>query len=194
MGDGRFAGSEGQGLAVIRGEHTYIRGTEQDDVAAMYGLYMQRAPRAGLLDGRRERLLPTHDDLRDLLTRKEIADGTFYTIEDRGGAIVGFCSLRGHSVEARFAEYILQFVDPGYYGGVEAKEAHAFLLERAFTRLGLRKLLAHALASEGALRDFLTVQGFCSAGCQRDVLFAGGQWHDLETLVLNRPQGQREPV
>ena len=177
---------------MIRGDHSYIRGTEQDDVEALYGLYLQDMPRAGLLDVRRELLLPNRDELRDLLTRKEIADGSFYTVEDRRGAVVGFCSLRGHSVEAGFAEYILHFVDLAHYRTPTAREAHAFLLNRAFTRLGLRKVMAHALSVEDALRDFLVENQFQSAGVQRDVLFSGGVWHDLETLVLNNPAVQPE--
>jgi len=173
------------GTAVIRGEHTFIRGTEQDDVEALYHFYSPGEPRAGLLDARREPLLPTRDDLRDLLTRKEIADGSFYTVEDRTGAIAGFCSLRGHNAESQFAEYSLHFSDSNVYETPVADEAHAFLAERAFQRLGLRKLLAHALSEEWALAAFLRRAGFASAGTQREVLYAGGRWHHLETLVLN---------
>lgn len=170
---------------MIRGEHTYIRGTEHDDVEALYGLYMQRRPRAGMLDARREPLLPSREDLRELLTRKEIVDGGFYTVEDTTGAIAGFCTMRGHNLEARFAEYSLQMLDPEGYASPKAREAHAFLLERAFTHLALRKVVAHALTDEAALRAFLAGAGFESAGVQRDVLYARGRWHDLETLVLH---------
>lgn len=169
---------------MIRGDHTFIRGTEQDDVEALYQLYMLGEIRAGLLDVRREPLLPTRDDLRDLLTRKEIADGTFYTVEDRVGRIVGFCSLRGHNAESGFIEYILEFIDTAHYATPMAGEAHAFLLERAFDRLRVRKVLAHAVSGERALTGFLQSVGFQSAGTQRDVVFAQGSWHHLETLVL----------
>lgn len=169
---------------MIRGDHTYIRGTEQDDVELLYRLYMQGPPRAGLLDARREPLLPNRDEIRDLLTRKEIADGSFYTVEDTTGDIVGFCSLRGHSAEGRFAEYSIQFADTSLYDTPLAGEAHAFLLDRAFVRLGMRKVLAYALEKETELRDFLLRQGFRSAGVQRQVLYTGGRWNDLETLAL----------
>lgn len=152
---------------------------------ALYQLYMQGGNRAGLLDVRREPLLPTRDDLRDLLTRKEIADGTFYTVEDRVGRIVGFCSLRGHNSESGFIEYILEFSDMAHYATPMAGEAHAFLLERAFTRLRVRKVVAHAVSGEQALTTFLRSVGFSSAGIQRDVVFSQGGWHHLETLVLH---------
>lgn len=172
---------------MIRGEHTYIRGTEQDDVDALYAFYAPEYPRAGLLDGRREPLLPNRDDLRDLLTRKEIADGSFYTVEALDGEIAGFCSLRGQNAEGRFAEYSLQLTAPALYTTPVAHEAHAFLVERAFSRLSLRKVLCHALAHEEALAAFLRSVGFHSAGMQRDVLYAGGTWQNLETFVLNNP-------
>ena len=179
------------GTAVIRGEHTFVRGAEQDDVEALYRLYMDRVPRAGLLDARREPMLPTRADLRDLLTRKEISEGSFYTVEDRQGVIVGFCSLRGLNTEARFAEYGLQLADVSLYDSEIATEAHAFLLDRAFMRLGLNKVLAHGLSSELALGAFFRRVGFTSAGVQRDVLYTGGTWCHLETFVLQHPDHPR---
>ncbi len=179
-------------MAVIRGEHTFIRGTEQDDVEAMFQLYRLERPRAGLLDARRERLLPNRDEIRDLLTRKEITEGGFYTVEDRMGAIAGFCSLRGLSSDAQYAEYGLQFVDPIHYTTPLADEAHAFLCERAFVRLRLRKVIAHVLSSESAFAEFLPRIGFRSAGIQREVLFTQGVWHHLETFVLNNPTQQAQ--
>ncbi len=172
---------------MIRGDHTFIRGTEQDDVEALFQLYMLDEPKAGLLDARRERLLPNRDEIRDLLTRKEITEGGFYTVEGRTGAIAGFCSLRGLSTEAGYAEYSIHFGDSKAYESPVADEAHAFLCERAFVRLGLRKVLAHVLSSESALTTFLQRSGFSSAGVQREVLFAQGGWHHLETFVLNNP-------
>tara|TARA_R110001592_G_scaffold169516_4_gene406081 strand:+ start:2165 stop:2710 length:546 start_codon:yes stop_codon:yes gene_type:complete len=172
---------------MIRGEHSFIRGTEQDDVEALFGLYAPGVLRAGLLDARREPLLVTRDDLRDLLTRKEIADGSFYTVESKTGAIVGFCSIRGLNTDARFAEYGIQFTDTDCYGADLAREVHDFLLDRAFKRLGLRKVIAHALTEETAMVEFLRGKGFMSAGVQREILFSQGTWHHLETLVLNNP-------
>jgi RimJ/RimL family protein N-acetyltransferase len=156
-------------------------------VEALYALYMDGVLRAGLLDARREPMLPARDDLRDLLTRKEIADGSFYTIESETGDIVGFCSLRGINIEARFGEYGLQLSDARSYTTAVATEAHDFLMDRAFARLGLRKVLAHALSTETEFVEFLRSRGFSSAGIQRDVLHARGGWHHLETLVMGNP-------
>lgn len=168
---------------MISGEHTFIRGTELDDVSALSLLYRVGTLRAGLLDGRREPVLPTRDELRELVSRKEIADGGYYTVEDRTGAIRGFCSLRGVNVEARYAEFSFVLLDPDDYATPLAGEVAAFLYDRAFTRSGLRKIVAYCLEGEVELRAFLEAQGFESAGLQRDVVYAEGRWHALEALA-----------
>ena len=167
---------------VIAGQHTFIRGTELDDVPAFSRLYQAGTLRAGLLDARREPVLPTRDELRELLSRKEIADGGFYTVEDRTGEIQGFCTLRGVNSEARYAEFSLVLLDPALYATPLADEAAGFLYERAFVRAGLNKVVAYCLEGERELADFLRAQGFESAGVQRDVLYAQGRWHALEAL------------
>jgi len=172
---------------VIAGQHTFIRGTELDDVPAFSRLYQAGTLRAGLLDARREPILPTRDELRELLSRKEIADGGFYTVEDRGGEIQGFCSLRGVNSEARYAEFSLVLLDPALYATPLADEAAGFLYERAFVRAGLNKVVAYCLDGEAELSRFLGAQGFESAGVQRDVVYAEGRWHALEALC--RTQG-----
>lgn len=177
---------------MITGEHTHIRGTELDDVPALSVLYRAGSLRAGLLDSKREPVLPTRDELRELLSRKEIAEGGYYTVEDRSGTIQGFCSLRGMNTEARYAEFCLVLIDPGVYASPIASEAAAFLFDRAFTRGGLRKVVAYCLEGEAELAAFLRGQGFESAGFQRDVVYAGGRWLALEALA--RSNGPREPA
>jgi len=170
-------------FALITGDYTYIRGTEYDDVAALSELYRADVLRAGLLDGRREPVMPSQDDLQELLGRKEIAEGAFYTIEDREGSIQGFCSLKGVNPEARFCEFSLLFIDPATYHTPIATEATATMLERAFLRLGLRKVMAYCLSEEHDFASLLKQQRFESAGIQREVLYAKGRWHDVETFA-----------
>lgn len=167
---------------MITGNHIFIRGTEYDDVAALSELYRPGCLRAGLLDARREPILPSQEELQELLGRKEIADGAFYTVEDREGTIRGFCSLRGMNPEARFCEFSLLFRDPACYRGEVANEACDIMLERAFVRLGLRKVVAYCLGGEREFAELLARQGFESAGIQRQVLYAAGNWHDLESF------------
>lgn len=171
---------------MITGEYTFIRGTEQDDVPALSLLYGTSALRASLLDARREPVLPSRDELRELVSRKEIADGGYYTLEDRQGVIRGFCSLRGVNAEARYGEFSLILIDPSDYATPLAREAADFLYERAFVRAGLAKLVAYCLEGEVELMNFLREQGFESDGIQRDVVFTGGRWHALEALSRKR--------
>ena len=178
------ARSSGKGhIAVITGKHTFIRGAEYDDVPALAGLYQPGIPRAGLLDARREPVMPSVDDLRELLGRKEIAEGAFYTVEDTDGRIRGFSTLRGMNPEARHCEFSLLFLEPESYGEPLADEVAAVMLERSFQRFGLRKVVSYCLAHERDFANLLVRHGFVSAGRQRDVLYAGGRWHDLDTYV-----------
>lgn len=172
---------------MIKGTHSFIRGTEQDDVPALAALYQNPVPRGGLLDGRREPITPTRDELRELLGRKEVVEGGFYTIEDQTGEIQGFCSLRGVNAEARYGEFNFLLLDPARYRDPLAEEAGQFLFDRAFLRLGLRKVVAYCLQHEQELADFLRRSGFESAGLQREILYAGGRWHDLEAYAKANP-------
>lgn len=167
---------------MITGKYTYIRGTEQDDVPALSMLYGTETLRAGLLDARREPVMPTRDELRELVSRKEIADGGYYTVEDRQGRIRGFCSLRGANAEARYAEFSLLLLDPADFASPLTEEVAAFLYERAYIRSGLVKVVAYCLEGETELMAFLRDQGFESDGTQRDVVFSGGRWHALEAM------------
>ena len=175
---------------MITGKHTFIRGTEPDDVPALSRLYAAGTLRAGLLDARREPVLPTRDELRELVSRKEIADGGYYTVEDRQGLVRGFCSLRGLNTEARYAEFSLNLLEPEDYASALAEETAAFLYDRAYIRAGLLKVLAYCLEGEVELAAFLRAQGFESDGIQRDVVFTRGRWHALEAMSrTNRATG-----
>lgn len=172
---------------MIKGAYTYIRGAEVDDVSSLADLYQDTALRAGLLDGRREPIAPTRDELGELLTRKELIEGGFYTVEDLTGRVQGFCSLRGVNPEVGYGEFSVLLLDPVRYDSPIAGEAGAFLLDRAFGRLGLRKVVANCLAHERELAEFLVRTGFESAGVQREILYARGHWHDLESFARANP-------
>ena len=169
---------------MIQGIYTYIRTTDPDDAPVLHSLYDLRRPRAALLDMRREPMMPTVDELREMLGRKEAVRGAFFTIENRVGEIIGFCGLRGVSAEARFAETNLMMCEESDCAGPEASEAIAFLQNRGFNWLRMRKLIAHCLDRETALRGALLRHGFQSEGVQREVLYAAGRRHNLEVLSL----------
>lgn len=173
---------------MVTGEHTYIRTADPDDAAAMRQLYAGEAPRSALLDARREPILPTEDELREALSTKDAMKGNFFAIEDRAGVVQGFCVLRGASKDAAYGEFGLMLLDEAALEGPIAEEAFRFAYQRGFERLRLRKMLAHCLETETALRAFLVRCGFVSTGVQREVFYGRGRWHNLETFSLFSPE------
>ncbi len=169
---------------MITTEHTFIRVAEPDDAAFLHILYDPQTPRSSLLDARREPLLPTADELREMIGHKDAVKGAFHAIEDKTGVVRGFCGIRGVNHEAGFAEIMLLFFEDADYEGPMAEDALRFLCDFGFVRMRLKKLAAHCLDSETGLRDFLIRSGFQSEGRQRAILFTHGRYHDLEALAL----------
>jgi len=171
---------------VITREQAIIRTTDPDDAPYLHALYIESPLRAALLDNKREPVLPTVTELRQTFTQKEARQGHFYTVEDAAGAVQGFCSLRGVTPDAGFGELTLTLADEAAYATPLADEALAFLFERAFVRLRLRKVLAHALENETPLRDFWLRHNFACDGRHREVVYARGRWYDLELFTIHR--------
>ncbi|HPO15870.1 MAG TPA: GNAT family protein [Candidatus Hydrogenedentes bacterium] len=169
---------------MISTDHTFIRAADPDDAAFLKHLYTPQMPHSSLLDVRRELLVPTVEELREMLGHKDAVRGAFHAIEDKTGMIRGFCGIRGVNQEAGFAEIMLLFFEEGDYAGPMAGEALEFLCDLGFTRMRLGKVLAHCLDSETALRAFLVQKGFQSEGVQREVLYSQGRYLSLEALSL----------
>lgn len=167
--------------------HTRIRTTEPDDARALMPFYAIGHPRAALLDGRREPLLPNGDELRETLSGKDALQGAFYTVESRDGRIRGFCALRALNLDAGYGEVCVLVEENSEDAEVCIGEALEFIKDRAFRRMRLRKVLALALDSEEVLRAALLANGFTGSGRQREVLYANGRWHDMETLTCWAP-------
>jgi RimJ/RimL family protein N-acetyltransferase len=173
---------------MITGEHIAIRMSDPDDADALYTLYTARQPRAALLDKRREPLMPARDELRETLARRENTRGLFYTLEDCEGRIRGFASLGGMLQETGTGELRLLLHETADHAAPLADEAVGLLLRRAFVRMRLSRLTAHCLEGEHALAGLLRRHGFLSEGVQRDVLYAGGRWHNMESLARLAPR------
>ena len=171
---------------MITSKHAQIRATEPDDAPALFALYDVRRPRAALLDQRREPLMPTLAELREMLGMKETVNNVFFTVEDRTGAIRGFCLLRGMNQETGFGEMSLLFHEAAILAQPLAEEALTFACTRGFERMRMNKMVSNCLDGETELRDFLLRHGFISDGVQRGVLFSQGRWHNLESLSLYR--------
>ena len=171
---------------MITGQYAVIRTAEPEDAGVLHEFYDPARPRASLLDQRRELIVPTLEELREVMSQKEVTRGIFHAVEDPEGVLRGFCSLRSFNPELACGEVVMMLLDDAAFASALAAETLDFLLGQAFTRLKLHKVLANCLDSETALRGFLAGHGFMSDGVQRDVVFTLGGWHDLETLSLFR--------
>jgi RimJ/RimL family protein N-acetyltransferase len=174
---------------MIIGEYTVIRSAEPDDAFALWRLYDPSRPRSFLLGPAREVLIPTIDELREMLTRRDLVQGTFFVVEDKTGEVCGCCVLRGAKLESEFAEMVIAFREDCEYEGPMAEEIFQFILRMAFVDKKLNKIQAHCLSCEHAYRQFLTARGYTSDGIQRDMVYTKGKYFDLESLTLFREAG-----
>ena len=174
---------------MITGEHAVIRSAEPDDAPALWQLYDPSRPRSFLLGPQREIMIPTVDELREMLGRRDLVQGTFFAVEDKQGLVCGCCVLRGAKFESEYAEMVVAFGKDDEYVTPLAEEVFQFLLHMAFIEKKLNKLQAHCLCTETAYRDFLTARGFESDGVQRDMVYTRGRYFDLESFTVFRAGG-----
>lgn len=174
---------------MITGEHAVIRSAEPDDAFALWQLYDPAIPRAFLLGPSREIMIPTIDEVREMLGRRDIVLGTFFAIEDKTGEVCGCCVLRGSKSESDYAEIVMVFGDDRLYESDLAEEVFQFILRTAFVEKRMNKLQSHCICTELAYRAFLAQRGFESDGVQRDMIYTKGRYYDLESLSLFRAEG-----
>lgn len=184
---------------MIAGEHTVIRAADIDDAPLLWQLYDRSSPRSFILGPAREVLIPSRDELQELLTRKDLVRGVFFIVEDKTGLLRGCCALRGASQEAFYCEMAATLVEEADYATPLADEVMAFLRNRAFNERKLNKVVGHCLTSEEGYRAYLVRHGFRSDGVQRRMVYTQGRYFDLESLSLfndaagNDEEDAREP-
>jgi RimJ/RimL family protein N-acetyltransferase len=174
---------------VITREHTAIRSADVDDAPALARLYDPQAPRAALLDSKREPLRPSADELQELLTRRAKLQSQLYAVEDRTGLIRGFIAVRAAGDEAPYAEVAVLLFDDADYETPLADEALAFLDELAFQRRKYVKVMVHCLDTERAAARFYERAGFTRDGTHREIVYTLGCWHDLESWSRYNEEG-----
>ena len=172
-----------------------MRTAEPEDAPVFGALYSQRQPRSFLLDMRREIQMPTVDEIREVLSRKDPRQGAsmMLVIEDKTGGIGGFTSLRPAPPEISYAELTFSMIDEADYTSPMAEEAFNYQIRLSFVERKLRKMIAQCLDNERGYRDMLLRLGFESCGLQRDVIFAAGVYHGLETFCLFNPEFRGDP-
>ena len=165
--------------------HCVIRTAEPDDAWDMVRLYSPDHPRAALLGRNREPFQPGVEEMREVLRPGEGRPQVFYAVEDLEGVIRGYCGLRtGLGDDAHYGEAIVLMHDLADLDTPLAQEAWEWVIAKAFRDSLWRKTVAHLLESETAQRAWLVERGFESCGVQREVLYTGGRWLNIETLVL----------
>ncbi len=169
---------------MISGKYTVIRSAEPDDAAPMWRLYDPKRPRSFLLGPTREVMIPTQDEMREMLGRRDVIQGSFFTIEDLAGEIRGCCVLRGAKMESEFAEIVVALDSDAAYDTPLADEVIAFIEKMGFVDKKLNKLVAHCLSNETQYRAYLARHGFVSDGIQRQMVYTKGRYFDLESLSL----------
>lgn len=175
---------------MICGEHAVVRAADLDDAPSLWRLYDTSRPRSFLLGPAREVIVPTRDELEQLLARKDVHADVFFVIEDLTGQIHGGCLLRGGLHGSFYNEVAVAFADDADYRTPMADEVFTFLRHRAFVERKANKIMAHCIENETEYREFLDRQGFRSDGVQRDMVFTLGRYFDLESLSLFPESGQ----
>lgn len=164
-----------------------VRFADPDDAGRLIFYYRSPQLYSALLDQCREPVMPTRDELAEMLAGKDRMYGQLFALLNAAGTVLGFGGLRGCSLENLTGEIFLLLGDQQDYHAESAGGMLQFLLDRAFHRLHLNKVLAVGLVEEE--QGWLTLlrnTGFQSCGVQREILYARGCWFDLETLSLKR--------
>ncbi len=171
---------------MIISEHSVIRTAEPDDAYALMRLYDPGRPRSFLLGPHREIIVPTLDELREVLGRRDVITGAFFVVENTVGEVRGCGVMRAARLESEFAEVMVGLEDDADYSTPLADEALDYLCRLALLEKKLNKVVACCLLTEGVYRDLLIRHGFKSDGTQRDIMYTLGRYFDLESLSLFR--------
>ena len=177
---------------MIIGEHAVIRAADCDDAPGLWPLYEAPTPRSFTLGPARQVMIPTRDEFREILSRKDLMSGVFFVVEDKCGLTRGACALRGGSREAGHSEAAVALLDEADYGAPLADEVMAFLRHKAFDERNLIKISAYCVECETAYRAFLLRSGFSSDGVQRDLVYTLGRYFGARVaLHVPRAGGNR---
>ncbi|HOQ89670.1 MAG TPA: GNAT family N-acetyltransferase [Candidatus Hydrogenedentes bacterium] len=164
-----------------------VRAADPDDAGRLIFYYRSSRMYSALLDQRREPVMATRDELAEMLAGKDRLGGQLFALMDCSGSVIGFGGLRGASLENLTGEVFLLLRDDSDYAASSARGMLAFLLDRAFGRMHLNKVLAVGLVEEEeGWRTLLRETGFHSCGVQRQIVYARGRWFDLETFTLKQ--------
>ena len=170
---------------MIIGSHSVIRSAGPDDAEAFRTAF-EAGPVGALLDQQRESFVPTVAELREMLGSSRNAFGAVNAVEDLEGVVRGFCALNGSPLDAHIAQFAITFFNLDDFAAPIAGEVGGYLRDEAFGRKRFHKVMAQCLDHERPNKAFLLQHGFLSDGVQREILYSGGRWYDLESFTLFR--------
>jgi len=79
----------------------------------------------------------------------------------------------------------MMFLSDDTFQSTLADSVMHFVFERSFEKSQRKRIYASLLSCETCFRDFLIRHGFESNGVQREVIYTGGNWLNLESLSLD---------
>ena len=176
--------------AFLVGEKLYLRHLEEADLTEEYIGWLHDPGVTRFLETGR---FPTSPEaLRAYLTRFETGDDLALAIVDKATDLhVGNVTLNHVHRVHRTADTGLMLGRKEFWGRGYAFEAWSLLIEHAFERLNLRKIVAGVIADNVASHRILVRLGFQQEGVLRAHYFADGAYRDSVVLGMFREEFHR---
>jgi RimJ/RimL family protein N-acetyltransferase len=173
--------------AFLRGEKLYLRHLEEGDLTEDYLGWLHDPDVTCYLET--GRFPTTLEGLHAYLARFAHGDDLAFAIVDAATDLhVGNVTLNHVSWIHRTADTGLMIGRKEFWGRGYAFEAWSLLIEHAFERLNLRKIIAGVIADNIASHRVLQRLGFRQEGLLRAALFADGAYRDSLVLGMFREE------
>lgn len=118
-----------------------------------------------------------------------------FSIETRGGQLIGNCHLFRVDMRQRRAELGIVIGDKAFWGQGYGTDALTLLLMYAFDHLGLHRVELEYLAFNRRAREAYEKCGFVEEGCRREAVFMRGRWLDSILMgILDREWREGHPA
>jgi RimJ/RimL family protein N-acetyltransferase len=177
---------------MLIGERVRLRALEPGDAEQVWRWHRERE--LSVLNGARypTTLARTEEWLRSL--GDPAYWGVHLGIENEGGTLIGYLSLRRTEPEDRAAEFGIaiarEFWDHGYGG-----DATRTLLRFAFEQMNLHRVWLRVVEHNTRARHVYQACGFREEGRMREARFSDGRWWDLIIMgILAHEFGARAEV
>jgi RimJ/RimL family protein N-acetyltransferase len=169
----------------LEGESVYLRLFEESDISAEY---IERINRPDL--GRYLAITDEYPATRVSLTRwmQKFEDNTsnlaFAVVERGTNQMVGVVTLSNINWVHRRAEITLIPIEQDFWEMARVTETMRLLVEYAFLRLGLHKILHSSYCDDAERIQSIKRLGFQTEVTARNSAFFDGEFHDISVLGL----------